>query len=337
MMRKTITLLLVLAMLVLAGCGASGNQNTAGAAEKTKITFVLDWTPNTNHTGLYVAQAKGFYDEAGLEVTIVQPPEDGATALVAAGQAQFGVTGQDTLAGALALDEPLPVTAVAALLQHNTSGLIARAGEGLDKPAGLEGKVYATWNSPIELAMIQYLMEADGADFDTLTLIPNNITDEPGALAAHQADAIWVFYGWGAITADLRDFDYDFIYFKDYGAVMDYYTPIMTANNDFLAANPEAAKAFLAATAKGYEYAIENPEEAAQILIDGDNTGSLAGSEELVLASQKWMCDQYKAEVERWGYIDPARWDGFYTWLSENGLSAKALEPGTGFTNEFLP
>ena len=330
-------LLLALALLVLAGCGSAGGQSTAAQPEKTKITFVLDWTPNTNHTGVYVAQAKGFYEEAGLDVTIVQPPEDGATALVGAGKAQFGVTGQDTLAGALALDEPLPVTAVAALLQHNTSGLIARAGEGLDRPAGLEGRVYATWNSPVELAMIRYMMEADGADYDTVTLIPNNFTDEPGALAANQVDALWVFYGWGAITADLRGFDYDFIYFKDYGQVMDYYTPIMTANTDFLAENPEAAKAFMAATAKGYEYAIENPEEAAQILIDGDNTGSLKGSEELVLASQKWMCDQYKAEVDRWGYIDPARWDAFYTWLTENDLCAKPLEPGTGFTNDFLP
>ncbi len=336
-MRKTMILLLALAMLVLAGCGSAGGQSTAAQPEKTKITFVLDWTPNTNHTGVYVAQAKGFYEEAGLDVTIVQPPEDGATALVGAGKAQFGVTGQDTLAGALALDEPLPVTAVAALLQHNTSGLIARAGEGLDRPAGLEGRVYATWNSPVELAMIRYMMEADGADYDTVTLIPNNFTDEPGALAANQVDALWVFYGWGAITADLRGFDYDFIYFKDYGQVMDYYTPIMTANTDFLAENPEAAKAFMAATAKGYEYAIENPEEAAQILIDGDNTGSLKGSEELVLASQKWMCDQYKAEVDRWGYIDPARWDAFYTWLTENDLCAKPLEPGTGFTNDFLP
>ena len=336
-MRKTMILLLALAMLVLAGCGSAGGQSTAAQPEKTKITFVLDWTPNTNHTGVYVAQAKGFYEEAGLDVTIVQPPEDGATALVGAGKAQFGVTGQDTLAGALALDEPLPVTAVAALLQHNTSGLIARAGEGLDRPAGLEGRVYATWNSPVELAMIRYMMEADGADYDTVTLIPNNFTDEPGALAANQVDALWVFYGWGAITADLRGFDYDFIYFKDYGQVMDYYTPIMTANTDFLAENPEAAKAFMAATAKGYEYAIENPEEAAHILIDGDNTGSLKGSEELVLASQKWMCDQYKAEVDRWGYIDPARWDAFYTWLTENDLCAKPLEPGTGFTNDFLP
>lgn len=336
-MKKFTAILLSLVMLTALLAGCSGGSSQPESEELKDITFCLDWTPNTNHTGLYVALAKGYYEEAGLNVSIVQPPEDGATSLVAAGQAQFGVTAQDTLADALAIDDPLPVTAVATLLQHNSSGLISRKGEGMDKPKGLEGKTYATWNSPIELAMIKYLMEEDGADFDKLTLIPNNITDEPGALAANQVDAIWVFYGWGAITAELRDFAYDFLWFKDYGTEMDYYTPIIIANNDFLASDPETAKAFLAATAKGYEDAIADPEEAAKILIEGDTTGSLTDSEELVLESQKWMADQYKAEVDQWGYIDPERWDAFYTWLTENNLCANPLEPGTGFTNDFLP
>lgn len=118
--------------------------------------------------------------------------------------------------------------------------------------------------------------------------------------------------------------------------MLDYYTPVIIASNAFLESDPETARAFLAATARGYEYAIENPEGAAQILIESDSTGSLAGSEDLVMESQKWMCDQYKAEVEQWGYIDPARWDGFYTWLSENELCAIPLEPGTGFSNDYL-
>ncbi len=336
-MKKFIAaaLALVMVLCLMTGCGAEKEGEDKEASLKD-ITFVLDWTPNTNHTGLYVALAKGYYKDAGLNVTIVQPPEDGAPALVAAGQAQFGIDAQDTLAGALALDDPLPVTAVAAIIQHNSSGLISRKGEGLDKAAGLEGKTYATWNSPIELAMIKYLMEQDGADFDKLTLIPNSITDEPAALAAHQADAIWVFYGWGGITADIRGFDYDFLWFKDYGDVMDYYTPVIIANNSFLESDPDAAKAFLAATAKGYEDAIADPEGAAKILIEGDTTGSLEGSEELVVSSQKWMAGQYKAEVDQWGYIDPARWDAFYGWLTDNGLSAKPLGPGTGFSNDYL-
>ena len=145
-----------------------------GAQEK--ITFCLDWTPNTNHTGLYVAQAKGYYEEAGLDVEIVQPPENGAALMCAAGQAQFAIEAQDTMAASLALDEPLGITAVAGIIQHNTSGILSRKGDGIDKPAGLTGKTYSTWDSPIELAMLENVVNGDGGDFSQVTLIPNDIT-----------------------------------------------------------------------------------------------------------------------------------------------------------------
>ena len=109
------------------------------ADELEKITFVLDWTPHTNHTGLYVALEKGYFEEAGLEVEVVQPPEDGAEVLVAAGRAQFGVSFQDSMAPAISGENALPITAVAAIIQHNTSGIISRKGEGMDTPAGMEG------------------------------------------------------------------------------------------------------------------------------------------------------------------------------------------------------
>ena len=101
-----------------------------------KITFCLDWTPNTNHTGLYVAQAKGYYEEAGLDVEIVQPPGKWGSLMCAAGQAQFAIEAQDTMAASLALDEPLGITAVAGIIQHNTSGILSRKGDRIDKPAG---------------------------------------------------------------------------------------------------------------------------------------------------------------------------------------------------------
>ena len=137
-----------------------------GEKEETeKLTFVLDWTPNTNHTGLYVAQSLGYFEDQGLEVEIVQPPEDGANTLVASGKAQFGVSFQDSMAPGVAGDNALPVTAVAALIQHNTSGIVSRKGEGMDRPKGMEGKKYATWDGPIEVAMIQNAVEKDGGDF----------------------------------------------------------------------------------------------------------------------------------------------------------------------------
>ena len=317
---------------------AAGMMTGAAAAEEmTDITFCLDWTPNTNHTGVYAAAALGYYEEAGLNVQIVQPPENGAVLMCASGQAQFAVDAQDTMAAALDKDEPLAVTAVAGIVSHNTSGILSREGDGIDTPAGMEGRTYATWDSPIELAMLRFVMEQEGADFDKVTLIPNEITDEPAALAAHQTDAVWVFYGWSGINAQIEEVPCDYWAFGDISPELDYYTPVLIASNEFLESNPEEAKAFMEATAKGYAYAIEHPTEAADMLIAGDTTGSLNGSEELVYASQEYLSGAYAPDAgTAWGYIDPERWDAFYGWLYENGLTTHDLR-GQGYTNEYLP
>ena len=127
--KKAVSVVLGASMLLgLSACGSTGNEASSTGEEKdlTKITFCLDWTPNTNHTGIYAAQALGYYEDAGLEVEIVQPPENGAATMCASGQAQFAIEAQDTMAAALDSDEPLGITAVAGVLQHNTSGIIAK-------------------------------------------------------------------------------------------------------------------------------------------------------------------------------------------------------------------
>ena len=304
--------------------------------ELTPVTLCLDWTPNTNHTGLYAALALGYYEDAGLDVQFVQPPENGAVLMCAAGQADFAIDAQDTMAASLDLDEPLDVTAVAAILQHNTSGILSRAGDGITSAKGLEGKIYSTWESPIELAMIRYCMEKEGGDFDKVKLIPNNLYDEPAALAAHQTDAVWVFYGWSGINADLEEVPCDYWSFRDQAEELDYYTPVILANNAFLAESPETAKAFLEASAKGYAYAAEHPQEAADLLIEGDTTGSLDDARDLVYASQEWLSKEYISDADEWGVFDADRWNAFYGWLYANGLTTHDLT-GTGFTNEYLP
>ena len=196
--------------VLLTGCGKApdSGENTApvqaAKQDVRKLTFVLDWTPNTNHTGIYVAREKGYFKDAGLEVEIVQPPENGAEVLAASGKAQFAMSFQDSLAPAFSGDNPLPVTAVAGVIQHNTSGIISRRGEGMDRPKGLEGKKYATWDLPVEKATIKDVMEADGGDFDKVELIPSTVTDEVTALKTKSVDAIWIFYAWAGVKTELE-------------------------------------------------------------------------------------------------------------------------------------
>ena len=302
-----------------------------GSSENTKITFVLDWTPNTNHTGVYVAQAKGYFEEAGLEVEIIQPPEDGATLLVAGGGAQFGVDFQDSLAPAFAGGNPLPVTAVAGIIQHNTSGLVSLKEQGIDSPKKMEGHTYATWNLDTEPAILKYVMEQDGGDFSKLDMIPSTVSDVVTALGT-DVDLVWIYYAWDGVATQVKGMETNYISFADLDEALDYYSPVIIANNDFLKQNPDQAKAFLAAVKKGYEFAIASPQEAAQILCEA--VPEL--DQEMVLESQKWLADQYQADASSWGVIDGARWDGFYRWLFDNGVMDEEIPQGTGYSNEYL-
>lgn len=331
MKKRLYTFILAVVMLFtcLTGCGNSGSNEN----DLTKITFVLDWTPNTNHTGLYVAQELGYFKEAGLEVEIVQPPEDGAEVLVASGKAQFGVSFQDSLAPAFAGDNALPITAVASVIQHNTSGIISRKGEGMDTPKGMEGHNYATWNGSIELATLKSVVEADGGDFNKVELIPSKVTDEVSALKTKSVDSIWIFYAWAGVKTELEGLETDYFAFKDIDPVFDYYTPVIISGNKFLQENPDTAKAFLSALSKGYQYAMEHPAEAADILCKV----APELDKELVLASQNYLKDQYQADAQYWGQIDPTRWNNFYKWVNDNNLVEGKIPENAGFSNEYLP
>lgn len=326
-MKKIIALLLSVSIIFcLSACGKDENE---------KITIVLDWTPNTNHTGIFVAEANGYFEEVGLNVEIVQPPEDGAVSLVASGKAQFGVSFQDTIAPAFTGDNPIPVTAVAAIIQHNTSGIISRKGEGMDKPKGLEGKKYATWDLNVEKETIRDVMKADGGNFDLVELIPSTVTDEVSALKSGYVDAIWVFYAWAGIACETAGLETDYFEFADINPVFDYYTPIIIGNNAWLNENPETAKAFVEALSKGYNYAVENPEDSADILMDA--APELKSNSELVYASQEYLASEYIADASKWGEFDPERWSAFYNWLNEKNLLEDKVDPHFGFTNDYLP
>lgn len=318
---------LLLALLLCLSLPACGKKESG----LEKITFVLDWTPNTNHTGLYVAQDMGYYADEGLEVEIIQPPENGALSMVASGKAQFCVSFQEEIAPALTADQPLPVTAVAALLQHNTSGIISLKSTGIASPKDLEGKRYATWDSPLENSVMKNVVEMDGGDYSKVEKIPSTVTDVMTALQT-DIDAVWVYYGWDGIAAKIAGLDVNFMAFRDLNPVFDFYTPLIAAGNNFLQQHPETAKKFLRATAKGYAYAMQYPNEAADLLVEYAPEITW----ELAARSQQYIGEQYQAQAAYWGEIDAGRWDAFYSWMNEAKLLPRAMQPGEGFTNEYL-
>jgi len=333
MKKKVISLILTVAMttVLFVGCGAK-KETVNKAKDLKKITVILDWVPNTNHTGLYVAKDKGYFKDEGLDVDIIQPAEGSTTSLIAAGKGDFGVSYQEDVTYARTAKDPLPIKAIATIMQHNTSGFAAPKDKNIKSPKDFEGKTYGGWGSPSESAILKALMEKDNADFSKLKIVDAG-TDDFFAVTKKNIDFEWIFYGWTGIEAKIKNIPIDYIDIKKLNPDLDYYTPVIIANENKLKQDPETAKKFLKAVTKGYEYSMAKPEESANILVknapETDKT--------LALESQKYMKNQYKAEAKKWGVMKESVWNNYTKFLFDRKLINKDMKASEAFTNEYLP
>ncbi len=332
MFRKTLALILglVLIMGLVGGCQSS--QPTSEPRVLEKITVVLDWVPNTNHTGLYVALDKGYFEEEGLQVEIIQPSAGGSADLIAAKQAEFGVSYQEEVTYARTASDPLPVVSIAAIIQHNTSGFASPANKNIVTAKDFEGKKYGGWGSPMEEAMLRGLMIKEGGDFNKVEMVDIQASDFFSSVENH-VDFTWIFYGWDGVAAELKDYDLNFIKLQDVEPALDFYTPVLIANESLLEEDPDLARRFLNATSKGYNFAIDNPKEAGEILVK--HAPEL--DEEMVIKSQEYLAKEYKADAKSWGIMKSDIWETYGKWMYENDLLESKLEVDKAFTNEFLP
>ncbi|MGM0841267.1 MAG: ABC transporter substrate-binding protein [Bacillota bacterium] len=320
---------IICSVFLLTACSGGGNTSLQKEGLK-KVTVVLDWTPNTNHTGLYVAKEKGYFEDQGLDVDIILPGEAGADQLVASGKAEFGVGYQESVTQARVQDVPL--VSIAAVIQHNTSGFASPKDKGITTPKDFEGKSYGGWGSPVEKAVMTSIMKQENADVEKVDFVNMGDTDFFTAVK-RDVDFAWIYYGWTGIEAELRGEDLNMMYVKDYSEKLDYYTPVLTTNEKMIGKDPETVKSFLSASSKGYQFAIDNPEEAGGILLDA----APDLDKELVMKSQEWLAPKYKDDADRWGEQKLEVWENYASWMYDNDLLDKELDSKKAFTNEFLP
>ncbi|MFE4810294.1 ABC transporter substrate-binding protein [Peribacillus simplex] len=327
---------LLTSLFLLAGCGAGGTNEKEEASKNEgneklkKVSVVLDWTPNTNHTGLYVAKEKGYFKEQGLDVEIIMPGEAGADKLVASGKSEFGVSYQEGITQARV--QGVPIVSVAAVIQHNTSGFASPEAKNIKTPKDFEGKTYGGWGSPVEKAIIDSLMKKENADVNKVDIVNTGDTDFFTSVK-RDIDFAWIYYGWTGIEAELRNEKLNMVYLTEYSDKLDYYTPVLTTNEKMIKEDPETVKAFVQAASKGYQFAIKNPDDAADMLIK--SAPDLDAK--LVKKSQEWLADKYQDDAPRWGEQKLEIWKNYSDWMTENKLLEGDFDPEKAFTNEFLP
>ncbi|GAA0598985.1 ABC transporter substrate-binding protein [Virgibacillus siamensis] len=328
-MKKILVVLCFL--MILAACGDNGKAKESKGEENMKdVSIVLDWTPNTNHTGIYVAKEKGYFADQGLNVEIIMPGEVGSNQLVAAGKANFGVSYQEGVTEARVQD--VPIVSIAAVIQHNTSGFASPKSKGIDSLKDFEDKTYGGYGAPVEKAILSSLMKKAGANFNKVDIVNMGNTDFFTAVK-RDVDFAWIYYGWTGIEAELRGVDLNMLYVTDYSKKLDYYTPVLMTNEHMISENPETVSEFMAAVSKGYNFAIDYPEKSAEILINAVPEIDA----ELVKASQKWLSPKYQADADRWGVQELEVWDNYANWMYKNDLLDKKLNSKNAFTNKFLP
>lgn len=321
----------VMTILLMASCGQQDEQSSPDNDEKKEVSIMLDWYPNTNHTGLYVAKDKGFFEQQGLEVKILQPGQNaGVDAMVASGEVNFGIGSQEGVTQARAND--IPIVSVAAIIQHNTSAFAALKESGIESPTDFAGKTYGGWGSAFEESMIKAVMNQYDANFSEVEMVTLGISDFFQTIGRN-ADFMWIFYGWDGVEAERRGIDLNLMWLRDLHPALDYYSPVVMTNETMIQDDPETVRKFLQALSLGYDYAIKNPEESADILLKFNPELD----QELVINSQKWLSPRYQDDANQWGVQKEEVWKRYADWMYEQGLIEKNIQPQKAFTNDFLP
>jgi ABC-type nitrate/sulfonate/bicarbonate transport system substrate-binding protein len=313
--------------LLLAACGGSSSSSSSTSSsavadtgtssepkETQDVSLQLDWTPNTNHTGFYVAQQKGYYEEAGINLKILPYSEAAADTIVGAGKANCGITSQDNLPVAVAAGTN--EVSVMPILQHQVNALIVKKDSEFKSPKDLSGATYGGFGLPFEVPVVDEMIKHDGGKGEVKNVILNTGAYE--AVYNGSVDTSLAFKTWELIEAADRGIELREFPVQDHG-VPDTYNVVLACNGDWLKENPELAKAFVQATAKGFEFAVEDPKAAAKILIEA-NPGAFP-TEQLVYQSADMLAKSYYAdEAGNFGCQTKARWTEYPTWLYEQGI-----------------
>ncbi|KAI8472678.1 MAG: NMT1/THI5 like-domain-containing protein [Monoraphidium minutum] len=296
------------------------------------LTVALDWTPNTNHAGLALAIQKGWFRDAGLDVALLSPHADGYMATPASrladGSAQLALTPSESVVSWHTWpDGSKPkIRAVAALLQGGAHAIVTLKASGIDRPAKLDGRTYASYGARYEGRIVQEMIKRDGGRGDYTESTPPMLEIWDTFLKGG-ADATWVFMPWEGVLAKRAGVELNAFLpsdFVDYG-----YSPVVAAHPDFLRDSPDAVRAFLAAAGRGYAHAAAHPEDAAAALCDYVEGQVSSGAwpplaapldRGMVAESAATLAPHLLGPGGAWGKMDLERWSKFVAFLDAAGL-----------------
>jgi putative hydroxymethylpyrimidine transport system substrate-binding protein len=335
MRRSRLWILVSLATLWLGGlsfaAGCGGGDRAGGSGEPFSVA--LDFYVNPDHVGIFTALDRGYFTDAGLDVSPRVPSDPSAPIRqVAAGRVDLAVSYEPEVV--LARDQGLPVTAVAALVPRPLTALISLPSAGISRPADLAGKTIATAGIPYQADFLAQILSRGGLSLDDVTQVDVGLGLLPALLSGRADAMLGGFLNVEGVDLAERGRDPRVVAVDRLGIPI-YDELVLVAGSDRVASDPEPIRDFIAALERGTRAAVDDPAGAAEAVLD---------------AGEGLDPKLTRAEVERtlpllvprgdsrpYGYMDPDEWERFAAFFADRGLIESAPPAQDLLTNELLP
>jgi putative hydroxymethylpyrimidine transport system substrate-binding protein len=322
----------VVAAIGVAACGGDDDASPGSASNPQPFTLALDWYVNPDHAGIYTALDRGYFEQAGLDVN-PQVPSDPAAPIkqVAAGRVDLAVSYEPEVL--LANEQGLEVEAVAALVDSPLTSLISLPEGGIASAGDLAGKTVGTAGIPYQSDYLETIEQFAGISPSSVKEVNVGLNLLPTLIGGKVDAILGGFRNIEGVDLQQRGLDPRIVPVDELG-VPTYDELVLVARRSTVEDNPEAIRAFIAALAKGTEYAIAHPQEAANaVLAAGSGLDPIQTRAEVdatlpLLAS---------AKDHPYGHLDPEKWEAYASWMQQHGLISEAPPTDQVLTNELLP
>ena len=288
------------------------------------LKIVLDWFPNTNHTGFLLARKRGWFADAGLNVEISGEVHG-----------SMHLHGADLICGPEismldCMERGEDMTCVATLTQKCDSGIVSLKEAGITRPRELEGKRLTHWSPAWFHKAIGRVVEVDGGDYSKVKLLNMDVGDIVATLGT-VADATWVYENWENQVLLEAGKEINYFNLGDVDPIFDFCAPAMAAAKATLEEKPDAVRKLLKVLDTAYQEVVAHPEETVLEVKDDMPAGSSDG---LLIRSQKHLVPILLDAQGHWGRIRPERWDRMADYMLSVGVISRRRP--TEYTNDYF-